>query len=396
MNGSALSSPVNVTTDRKTIITKRIAIILFFFVNGFLYATWTARLPELKAFFNITNGTLGTLLFTTAAGAVVAMPLAGWLTSRFHNEKTTVIAGLLFCCAIPLIPVSDNLWVARACFFATGFFSGAMDVAMNGQAVLVERSWKKPIMSSFHALWSIGMALGAGVSALFSRFEVPLTQHFLIMSILAVATIASCARIIIRNPLPAQSSTGAGHGFRLPAIVILPLGIIAFGGMSTEGAMADWTAIYMHTIVGSTESFSALTFGVFGTAMTIGRLFGDQLATRLGRKRLLLIDVALALIGLSICLTMPFTGTSIAGFFLIGLGLSTIVPIVYSAAGNVPGMNPAAGIAMASTIGYLGFFVGPPMIGYLSDHFGLRIAFIYLAGLLLLMAILISKLKFKH
>ncbi len=386
-----INTPAIAITDRKIILSKRIAIGIFFFVNGFLYANWTARLPELKAFYDISNGTLGTLLFTTAAGALVSMPIAGWITGKYNNEMLTVLAGILFCSVIPLIPLSNDLWVARSCFFATGFFSGAMDVTMNGQAVLVEREWKKPIMSSFHALFSIGMAIGAGVSALFSRFHIILPAHFLVVSLAAIAAILSCARIIIRDPvaLPLSITDKNSGTFRLPALAILPLGIIAFCGMTGEGAMADWSAIYMHTVVGSTESFSALAFGVFGAAMTIGRIFGDRLTAALGKNTLLLLDVAVAITGLSLSLLFPYAWVSMIGFFMVGIGLATIVPIIYSTAGNTPGVSPSAGIAMASTIGYMGFFVGPPMIGHLADIFGLRTGLAYVVGLFIVMGVLI-------
>lgn len=394
-----LHTPALMQSDRKFIHAKRIAIATLFFANGFLYANWTARLPELKAFYSISNGTLGTLLFTVALGALVSMPLTGWITTRFSNEKVTLISSVLFCSMIPLIPLSDNLWVARLCFFGTGFFSGAMDVTMNGQAVLVEREWKKPIMSSFHALFSIGMAIGAGVSALYSHFEVALRTHFLTVALIAIASVLYFARTILNNRLSGYVSNAAteknAHGLRLPAWVILPLGIIAFGGMTGEGSMADWSAIYMHTIVGSSESFGAMAFGVFGAAMTIGRIFGDQLTAYFGRRKIMLLDVSVAIIGLSMALLFPYEWVSIVGFFLVGIGLATIVPIIYSAAGNTPGVSPSAGIAMASTIGYMGFFIGPPMIGYLADLFGLRIGLAYVVGLFVLMGLLIRKVKFQ-
>ncbi|HEY8972326.1 MAG TPA: MFS transporter, partial [Puia sp.] len=160
--------------NRNPNLAYRIAIIVFFFVNGFLYANCTGRLPELKDYFNVSNSTLGTMLFTTAIGALVAMPITGWLTTRHNSGKLTIYTGLLFCCIVPLIPYSQNVWVGRMSFFMTGFFSGAMDITMNGQAVFVERKYKKTIMSSFHAAFSIGMALGAGSGALFANYHYPL------------------------------------------------------------------------------------------------------------------------------------------------------------------------------------------------------------------------------
>lgn len=374
----------------KTILYKRIAIAAFFFVNGFLYANWTARLPELQEFFGISNSMLGTLLFMTALGALVSMPITGWITSKYKSEKITVLVGALFCCVIPLIPLSDNVWLARLAFFLTGFTSGAMDVTMNGQAVFVERGWRKPIMSSFHALFSIGMAAGAGTGALFSHFHTPLAIHFGLMAVISLVAVITCARTIINNPFTeAAKERKATAAFQLPAITILPLGIIAFCVMTGEGSMADWSAIYMHRIVGETEAFSAIAFGVFGAAMTIGRLFGDYATALLGKQRLLVLNCFVAISGLSITLLFVTATTTLIGFFMVGLGLATVVPIVYSTAGNTKGIQPATGIAMASTIGYTGFFVGPPVIGYLSDAFGLRIGLGYTLLLFVVMLVLV-------
>ena len=151
----------------RSLLISRIAVSVFFFVNGFLYANWTARLPELQQYFGVTDGQLGTILFCVALGSMAAMPAAGWLGSRFGSDAIVRVTGLLFCAAIPLVAVSQNEWVIRLCFFCLGAASGSMDVTMNGQAVLVERLWGKVIFSSFHAVFSIGMALGAAAGSVF-------------------------------------------------------------------------------------------------------------------------------------------------------------------------------------------------------------------------------------
>src|SRR5579871_96997 len=164
-------------------IAYRTAVLVYFFVNGFLYSNLTSRLPELKDHFGVSNRVLGTMLFTTAIGALVAMPLTGWLSVRAGSARMVIVTGLLFCCCVPCIAFSPSLWLGRAGFFFTGFFSGAMDITMNAQAVLVERIYKKTIMSSFHAAFSIGMALGVGAGALFAEARLGLQGHLVIMAI---------------------------------------------------------------------------------------------------------------------------------------------------------------------------------------------------------------------
>jgi len=363
----------------------RIAIVIYFFVNGYLFANCTGRLPELKDYFGVSNSMLGTMLFTTAVGALLAMPLAGWLTTRYNSGRLTILAGLLFCCMVPLIPLSQNIWTGRMSFFLTGFASGAMDITMNGQAVFVERAYKKTIMSSFHAAYSIGMALGAGTGALFADYHYPLRSHLIYVTIACIIALAVVAPVILQNQTGfTEKRTGKGGMQKIPFLIWL-IAIIGFCGMTGEGSLVDWSAIYMHTVVGRTKAFSALAVGSFATAMTIGRLFGDRLIDKAGKQLILFCSCFAAITGLAIALLFVSAPTVLFGFFLAGAGLSNVVPVIYSTAGNIKGIEPAAGIAIASTIGYSGFFVGPPTIGYLADSFGLRIGLCFTLGLFLIM-----------
>jgi MFS family permease len=381
--------------SNKTLLINRIAVSIFFFINGFLYANWTARLPELQRFFGVNNSQLGTLLFSIALGSMVSMPFAGWLGSKFGSDKIVVLASLLFCMAIPMVALSQNEWIVRLCFFFLGAASGSMDVTMNGQAVLVERLWGKIIFSSFHAIFSIGMALGAASGGLFSSFQIPLQSHLLIIAIIGVFPILWASTKLIKDtPIVNENTVSVEKTNKFAALkLILPFGIIAFCCMTGEGSMVDWSAIFMNKVVMQNEVISAWAFGTFGVAMTIGRIFGDYFTDKLGKQKLMLIDAFLASFGLAIALVFVSVWSTFVGFFLVGLGLSTIVPIVFSSAGNLKNVSPSAGISMATSIGYAGFFIGPPTIGYLAEVFGLRIGlgfvlflFVLMAGVLLIIS----------
>ena len=353
-----------------------------------------ARLPKLQEILGLSNTGLGTLLFLSAAGAILAMPLTGWLTTRLGTKVITGSTAFLFCCTVSLIPLFDDFLYAGACFFAYGLFSGSMDVAMNGQAIVVERNWGKPIMSSFHAIFSVGMALGAGSGALFSGMSSPLSVHLAAVSLAGLIAVAwAYFHLISDAPVASDGQKKARALSPQAAKSILPLAIIAFCGMTGEGSMADWSALFMNKVVGKSEAFSALAFGMFGGAMTIGRIFGDHFTQALGKKRLLLIDGILAASGLAIALLFVSAWATFLGFFLVGLGLATVVPIIYSTAGNTEGVSPSVGIAFATTIGYSGFFIGPPAIGFLADLYGLRMALCFTLGLFLLMLFLTTRLK---
>lgn len=376
----------------KTLLINRIAVSTFFFINGFLYANWTARLPELQRFFGLNNAQLGSVLFCIALGSMVAMPFAGWLGSKFGSDAIVKVTALLFCVSIPLVAISQNEWLIRLCFFFLGAASGSMDVTMNGQAVLVERLWGKVIFSSFHAVFSIGMAIGAAVGGVFSNFQIPLQTHLTILAALGTFPIIWASTKLIKDkPEVAEQVVSEEKTDKFLALkTILPFGIIAFCCMTGEGSMVDWSAIFMNKVVGQSEVLSAWAFGTFGVAMTIGRVFGDYFTLKLGKQKLMLIDALLSMAGLGIALAFVSVWSTFVGFFLVGLGLSTIVPIVFSSAGNLKNISPSAGISMATSIGYTGFFIGPPTIGYLAEAFDLRVGLGFVLFLFVLMAGIIT------
>ena len=371
---------------------KRLAVALFFFTNGFQYANWVARLPEVEKLYNISHATLGTLLLCSAAGAITAMPFAGYLTVLFGSRRITIFTGATMASLLIMIPLLSNLWYIGALFFLFGVLSGSEDVAMNGQAVYVERMYQKPILSSFHGIWSVGTALGAGCGALMAKFEVALFNHFIVVSIFCLALILWASFNLISDEVSKiEMNTEGGTTFRLPTKAIVPIGLIAFCGMTGEGSIADWSALYMNKEIGQSEAFSALTFGAFATAMTIGRIFGDYFTGKYGKRNMLIFNSLAAIGGLSLALLTAIPFIVLLGFFIVGLSLATIVPIVYSTAGNTEGVAPSVGIAMATTIGYAGFFVGPPVIGYIADEFSLRIGLLFSLFLFVIMFFLSNR-----
>lgn len=368
-----------------TLIKNRIAVSGLFLMNGFLYASWTSRLPELQKQFGINNAALGTVLFCIALGSMIAMPVSGWLASKFGSAKMTILWSALFILSVPFIAMFQNIWTVRLTFFVFGICTGSMDITMNAQAVLVERLWGKSIFSSFHAIFSIGMTLGAVSGSLFSKNSISLTLHLLYVVAMALVLLLWCAQHLIKDaPATKENSTGITlQTFK----VILPFGIMALCCMTGEGSMVDWSAIFAHKAIGQSLEVSSWALGTFGIAMTLGRTVGDYFINKWGKFTMLVFDAAVATTGM--CIMIGFTNVYVcyAGIFLIGTGLSTIVPIVFSSAGNIKGIAPSLGISVASSIGYAGFFVGPPVIGYLSEAYEMRPAFGFV---LLLFVVLIS------
>jgi fucose permease len=272
-------------------------------------------------------------------------------------------------------------------YLIMGVITGMLDVAMNAQGVMVEKAYKKPIMTSFHAFFSIGMALGAWCGALFAGSELELYHHFAIAGFLSLV-----AALWVRNAFIDDSAevkkTTAGPLFRLPTPALFGVGIITFCCMLGEGSMANWSVKYMETIVHSSQTLAPIALSAFATAMTLGRIVGDRVRSAIGDGSLIVIGGVLATVGLGVALLFPEAYLVIFGCFCVGLGLSTIVPVTYSIAGNTREIPSGVGIAMVTTVGYSGFLLGPPVIGFIADAKDLRFGLAIVAVLLLIMTIL--------
>ena len=363
----------------------RLAVNLYFLVNGFIYANWVARLPKLQEVYEMDNGTTGLVLLVYAVGALVAMPFTGWLIIKNGSQQMTIISSFLFCVMIPFFAIMPSIFFLAILLFITGMFAGIMDVAMNAQAVLVEEKYQRPIMSSFHAVFSGGMMIGAGVGALFTKWATPLFQHFSVIAVVAIMFALWSSFNLIKDAPTTENSTEEG-GFKLPSKALWGIGIIAFCCMLGEGAMADWSTIYMQNIALADPALAPIGLGAFSTAMMIGRIFGDKGRAVIGDGRLMIINSLIALSGVALLIAFPLPIMVILGLFLVGLGLSVIVPIAYSTAGSAEGLAPGVGISMVTTIGYAGFLFGPPIIGFIADWQTLRIAMFFVAFLFLMMA----------
>lgn len=372
----------------------RLAVNAIFLINGFIYANWIARLPRIQKLYELNNKSLGLVLLFVSLGAISSMPFTGFLIHKKSSRTITLSGAFLFCLMVPVIPLLPQVWQVMVLFYLVGVSAGLLDVSMNAQAVLVEQKFQKPIMSSFHALFSVGMMLGAGCGALFAKFEVGLFAHLAIVSGLCLLFVLWASRHLIRDQPTAGSE--AGHGFRLPTKAILSMGIIAFCGMTGEGAIADWSSNYMENVGKANEALAPMALAAFSLAMTIGRIFGDRVREHLGDRKLLIFSGCVAFIGLGVALAIPLPFYIITGFFVVGLGLATVVPIAYSTAGNAPGLPSGVGISMVTTVGYAGFLFGPPIIGFLADWQTLRFALLFVALLFIVMTVISFKSKFAN
>jgi len=373
-------------------IRTRLAVNAIFFINGFMHANLASRLPRLQDLFSLSNSKLGLVLLSTSIGAVIAMPFTGWLIIKNGSRRIGVLSVFFYCLMFPLITLMPGTPGLVAIFFLMGITAGMLDVSMNAQAVMVEKGMGKPIMTSFHALFSIGMAAGAFCGSLFEDIHFSLGQHLALITGLCLAA-AFWVRFYLIHDKPDASE--GGPAFQLPTAAMVSIGIIAFCCMLGEGAMADWSTNYLEKISKAPRSMAPLGLSAFALAMTAGRILGDSARAKFGDRALMVVCSLISTAGIFTAISWTNPYIVISGFFLVGLGLSVIVPIAYSIAGNSNELSPGVGLAMVTTVGYTGFLCGPPVIGFLADLADLRIAMMFVAGLFIAMTFLSARYKSK-
>ena len=364
--------------ERSRTSTARLAVLAAFFVNGLLLATWVSRIPAIQTKLSMGEGTLGLVLMGISAGVIVALSMAGGLVGRFGSRAVTLAGGVGLCIVMPLPALMSTPFTLFAALFIFGAFLSTMDVAMNAQAVAVEQRAEKPLMSSFHAAFSIGGLAGALLGAGIVALGAGISTHFLLVALLSLVALLLSGRYLVHDSGEEQEG---GAIFRLPPRALWGLGAVAFCVAIGEGTMGDWSGVYLAGEIGTTAAFAALGFAAFSLTMTLGRLTGDWLATRFDAVRVVRYGGLLASLGL---LTAVFTSNQyvvLLGFAAVGAGVANGIPLAFSAAGKFPGMTPSAGIAGVATIGYAGFLAGPPLIGLIAEATSLRVA-LFLAALL--------------
>jgi len=361
----------------------RLAVAGIFALNGLALANWISRIPDVKQQLGLSDQLLGLTLFFAAIGALLAQPTVGWLIGRVGSRRMTTLMLLAFCLSIVLPGLAGDMLSLMGALFIVGACNGGLDVAMNAQAALVEQRYARPIMSSFHGLWSIGGLAGAALGGLVATQGISVRTH-----LLSVAVVATVLGVIATRWLVVDDGERheAGPSFALPPRALLLLGFIAFGVLLCEGAIADWGAVYLREGLNSSPAIAATGYAIFSLLMAAGRLTGDGLALRFGPAGVVRGGGALVALGIGLAIGSAVPAIAIVGFGLIGAGLACSFPLILSAAARTPGMAASTGIAAMATAGYTGFLVGPPLIGTLAEAVTLRGAL----GLLGIVGILVA------
>jgi MFS family permease len=361
----------------------RLAVATIFCLNGLALANWIARIPDVKEQLGLSHQLLGLVLLCTAAGALLAQPTVGWLISRVGSRSLTTLLSIAFCLSVILPGIAGDTLSLMGALFVLGACNGGLDVAMNAQAALVEQRYARPIMNSFHGLWSVGGLVGAALGGLIATQGLVVRSHLLGVGIVAAIIMALAARWLLTDEGARHES---GPSFALPPRALLLLGCIAFGVLFCEGAIADWSAVYLRESLHSAPGIAATGFAVFSLLMAAGRLAGDSLALRLGPALVVRGGGALVALGIGLATASDLPAIAIVGFGLVGAGLACSFPLILSAVARTPGVAAGTAIAAIATSGYSGFLVGPPLIGTVAEALSLRAAL----GLLGLVGLIVA------
>jgi MFS family permease len=377
--GHEIVAPKNTVTIRQS----KWALAMLFLVDGVGFGTWAAHVPVFKQFLHIENGALTFVLVSLIIGAIVSMPITGQLTERYGSRRVVRIAAIVYVLTLALLAQASNFFSLILLAGLYGAAKGALDVAVNAQAVTVEKQYGLPIMSFFQGCWSVGGLVGATVASIMLqhggrvRSDLSLTAGLLLLcSIFATPFLAGETAMHAATPRRRRK-------FLWPDTALLRLSLIAFFGLMAEGAIGDWASVYLHSDVGATLSLAAAGYAAYSIAMATARFSGDWLAQRISGKNILHVSGLLVAVGMCCALLIRSWWPAVGGLMLTGIGLANIVPVIWGAAGRDTRMGAGPAISTVATIGYCGFLTGPPVIGSVAVLVGLRpaMAVIALAGI---------------
>ena len=367
----------------------RIAVSTFFFIAGFTFASWASRIPDIKTKLLLSDAGLGAVLFALPVGLMVSMPFSGYLVSKFGSRRVVIITAIFYPLTLILLGLAPSVWMLSAVLFVFGFWGNLFNISVNTQAVGVEALYGRSIMASFHGLWSLAGFTGAAVGTLMVAVALSPFVHFCIVCATAVLLVF----IAYKYTLPHSDNNSSQPIFAKPDSSILKLGLIAFGCLVCEGTMFDWSGVYFQKVVKVPASLTTLGYVAFMCSMAAGRFIADWLVTKAGVKTMLQLSGIVITSGLLTAVIFPYIIPATLGFLLVGLGVSSVVPLVYGLAGKSKTMLPGVALAAVSTIGFLGFLIGPPLIGFIAGASSLRWSFTVIALIGLGTTVLASKVK---
>jgi MFS family permease len=348
--------------------------VVVFATQGLLFASWTAHIPLVKERLHMGDADLGMALFGAPIGSLAAMLVTGWLLPRLGSRRMVQLCLAGYCATGWTVGLANSSLTLFAALLLWGAFQGSLDVSMNAQAVFVERRFGRPIMSGFHATWSIGAFIGVAIGAYAVSAEIPLLLQLVVLGAFVAVAAGLATRVMIPDPPHHEEGHTAGGLAVWVHPVVLALGAIVLAGMLCEGAVADWSAVYLHESLGAAPGLAALGYAGFSAVMVAQRLAGDRLLARFDARAMLPILAAIATGGMTAGLVVGSPLPALVGFASLGLGVALVIPAAFTAAGRLPGIHAGSAVAAVSAIGWIGFIAGPPLIGHIAEAVTLPVA----------------------
>ncbi|MEJ7769203.1 MAG: MFS transporter [Chitinophagaceae bacterium] len=369
----------------------RIAVSLFYFGQGIAFASWASRIPDIKYRLHLSDAALGSVLLALPLGQLCTMPVSGKLVTHFGSRKVITIAATLYVLALINLGLAAQPWQLALFLFFFGVIGNMCNISVNTQGIQAEKLFNKPIMASFHGAWSIAGFVGALIGLLMINLHVVPYLHFLlIVPLIWLNILLNHKYLVAGKP---ELSEGKRNFFVKPEGDLLQLGIIGFCSMATEGAMFDWSGVYFKEIVIAPSSLVVLGYASFMVMMAMGRFMGDSVITRIGRKRTMQLSGLVISAGMAVSVIFPYIISATIGFMMVGIGVSSIVPTLYSVAGKNEKVPAGMALAIVSGVSYLGFLMGPPLIGYISAASSLRYSYAVIGCLGLLITLMVAKIR---
>lgn len=354
----------------------RIAVAIFFFISGFTFTSWASRIPTLQEKLHLNDAQLGTVLFALPMGLLLTLPFTGMLLGRVSSRYVMLAGALLYAVLLPALGLVNSVWQLAILLFFFGSSRNFLNIAINAQSVGVQAMYDRSIITTFHGVWSVAGFAGAGLGSLMISWKISPFIHFTIVGVLALIMTMMAYGDAVQEDNTASAKKKL---LALPDKPLLKLGLIAFGSMVCEGTMYDWSGIYFQKEIHVSGKYIGLGFAAYMCTMAVGRFVGDRLVNKYGVKQMLRICGVLIAIGLLLSVAMPHVVVGVSGFMITGLGVSCVVPLVFSVTTKNTKMAAGPAIAAVSVVGYLGFLLGPPVIGYISEAVNLRLAFVLVA-----------------
>ncbi len=357
--------------------TYRITVSTLFFMAGLCFASWASRIATIQQKLGLNEAELGAVLLALPVGLMLSLPLSGWAVSKIGSRKVLAASLTLYGTTLVFLGLVDSVSLLVLCLVFFGMASNAVNISVNTQAVATENLYPKPIMASFHGLWSLAGFVGAGIGTFMIGNNIETLTHFLIIGGIVLTAVGICWGFLHDD----NGKSEPGPAFVKPDKFLITLGAIAFCSMIIEGAMFDWSTIYFKKVVGAEKGWIGAGYTAGMCAMASGRFVADWFSHKFGLKRTLQLSGFLSLLGCITVVLFPSLFPAMIGFLLIGAGISSVVPMIYSAAGKSETMQPGPAIAAVSTISFAGFLIGPPMIGFIAELSSLKISFLFLAAM---------------